>query len=182
MTEFIRVTEVLSPFSGLSKVPPHILEAASERGRKVHEFIDGILTGLGDFGVGDALVKYAQSFQQWNDGKNFIPKPERFYCTTYGITGECDAIYQETDKLVLIDFKTSSKESKTWMLQGSAYAYLARQAGYNIDRLEFIHLSKEGNYPKVIVYEENFEMFLKCLDLYKYFFKSGKDNDDLFWI
>jgi Holliday junction resolvase-like predicted endonuclease len=173
--DYLRVTQVLSPFSGLSKVNPIVLSKAGERGSKVHEICTAVMDEIGIFPFGNTYDGYIESFKKWMDGKKFIDRPSRFYCDKYMITGEIDAIYQDKEDLVLIDIKTSSKENKTWPLQGSAYAYLCRQNGYNISRIEFIQLSKMGNEAKIYSYKENFDMFLKCLDVYKTFFDKEED-------
>ena len=74
-----------------------------------------------------------------------------------------------TSAPIIVDLKTSAKPSKTWPLQGSAYAYLARQAGYNISGIHFLHLQRDGYKPDLYVYEDNFDLFKKCLDIYNYF-------------
>lgn len=183
--EYLRVTEVLAPFSGLSSIPLDILQAAAERGTKVHEICDSIIQGLGEFGVEEHLEGYINSFIIWKQGKKFIPKCNRWYCDELGITGECDAICESQNGLVLVDFKTSSRESKTWPLQGSAYAYLARKNGYDIKRIEFVKFSKEGDEPEIFVYEDCFDLFLKCLEVYRLFFKKKKESQEaemLLWI
>jgi CRISPR/Cas system-associated exonuclease Cas4 (RecB family) len=146
-SKYTRVTEVLAPFSGMDKIPAQILQRAAERGTKVHEICDAIISGMGCPEIPENLQGYIRSFQQWGY-RDFIVKPNRFYCDDLHITGECDAIYQDGKGLVLVDFKTSVKESKTWVLQGAAYAYLARKSGYDIQRVEFIRLVKDGIYPQ----------------------------------
>lgn len=46
-SKYIRVTEALSPFSGLHSIPKHIVENAAKRGTKVHKICESIITGLG---------------------------------------------------------------------------------------------------------------------------------------
>jgi hypothetical protein len=177
--DFIRVTSVLYPFSGLNKIDPVVVKNAAERGSRVHEICEALINDLGLLDLDPPLCGYIKSFEQWKEGKIFIPKPERFYCYKYMITGECDTIYLDGQDLVLVDLKTPLRESKTWPLQCSAYGYLARQAGYEIKRVEVIKLSREGKYPMVYQYEENLDMFLKCLEIYKYFFNNEKEEDFL---
>ncbi len=180
---YIRVTDVLFPVSGLGKIDPIILQRAADRGTLVHKYCDSVPSALKEgFGVNvleDNARPYVESFIKWLP-REFIAKPPRFYCDELLITGECDAIYKEDGALVLVDYKTSAKESKTWRLQGSAYCYMARKAGYDIKRLEFVKLSKTGKAPEVFVYEEDFNMFLKCLEIYKYFFHGqiAENNSD----
>lgn len=176
--DYVRVTSVLKPFSGLYKVPTDILNAAAQRGSRVHTICDALINDLGLLDIDESLYGYIYSFEKWSKDKIFIPKPDRFYCDKYMITGEIDGIYQDGG-LVLFDIKTPLKESKTWPLQCSAYAYLARLKGFNIKRIEVIKLSKEGKEPTVYHYEENLDMFLKCLELYKHFFNKDSEEDFL---
>lgn len=175
---YLRVTEILSPFSGLNNIPQQILETAAERGTKVHKICDALINDIGVGEVDDKLSGYVDSFKQWMP-KEFIANPQRFYCDKYMITGECDGVYRNGNQLVLVDFKTPAKESRTWALQGSAYCYLARQAGYDISWIEFVKLSKNGKAPEVLIYQENFDLFVKCLDVYRHFFKSGGQENYL---
>lgn len=176
---YIRVTEVLSPFSGLSNIPTHILENASKRGELVHKICTALISDLGVLDMDNNLAGYINSFEKWSIDKKFLPIPDRFYCDKYMITGEIDGLYEEDDGIVLFDIKTPVKESKTWPIQGSAYAYLARVSNINIKRVEFIKLSKEGKDPTIYTYKENFELFLHCLETYKYFYKDRKEEDFL---
>jgi hypothetical protein len=177
--DYVRVTSVLKPFSGLHKVPADILKKAAERGNLVHRVCDALINGLGLLDeVEESIYGYISSFEQWYKEKIFIPKPDRFYCDKYMITGEIDGIYQDGG-LVLFDIKTPLKESKTWPLQCSAYAYLARLKGFNIKRIEVIKLSKYGKEPTIYHYEENLDMFLKCLEMYKHFFNKDDEEDFL---
>lgn len=172
-----RVTEVLSYFSGLDKVPEHILRNACERGNKVHQCCDSIIEGLEDASIDEELKTYIKSFKLWKQDKVFCKKPERFFCFDLEITGECDALYYEKDKLILVDFKTSFSEGKTWRLQGSAYSYLARVNSIKVDEIHFVHLCKKGTYPEVYCYLEDFDLFKSCLDVYRYFYKKKNKND-----
>ncbi len=175
---YTRITTPLYHFSGLSKIDPEVLSRAALRGSKVHEICDAIIEGLGIPAFDDEISGYIDSFISWND-KHFIQKPERFYCDEYMITGECDGIYEEEDGLVLVDFKTPLNESKTWMLQASAYMYLAKKSGYDIKRIEMVKICKKGNPPKVYVYEPNFELYLSCLFVYEYFYKNAQEENVL---
>ena len=173
---FTRITDILAPFSGLRNVDKIILENACKRGTMVHDIIEGIQDGIGAVNVHPLYIGYINSYEKWSEGKEFIEKPSRFFCEDLKITGECDCIYTSPEGLILVDFKTPARESKTWSLQGSAYSYLARRSGYDIKRIEFVKLEKDGRAPKVFIYEEKFELFLKCLEVYRFF---GLDKEDL---
>lgn len=172
-----RVTDVVGYLSGIYRVPTHILKAAAERGSFVHRVCDSIIDDMMYPQVPQEYQGYIDSFQSWFDNvmesqhlkpATFI-KPDRFYCDELRITGECDLIIQRPDRNVLIDFKTSTSESKSWVLQGTAYCYLARKDGIQIDEMIFVKLDKNGNEPECYTYEEDFDLFTKCLQVYRHF-------------
>lgn len=171
ISKYTRVTEVLSHFSGFQSVDPIVLQNAAQRGTLVHQICDAIIEGMGVPPVSSEITPYIDSFLKYGE-KPYIQKPERFFCDELMITGECDAIYKENGCLVLVDFKTSRAESKTWKLQGSAYAYLAKKAGYDVQRIEFVKLDRTGKEPKVFVYEDQFADFLAALRMYRLFFEG----------
>jgi hypothetical protein len=173
---YIRVTDVLSPFSGLRYVDPEVLRNAAERGSRVHDICTGLCKNNEPVFMSPEWEGYIESFRKWLPGKVLGPLSERLYCDKYKITGEFDCMYVEEGGYVLVDWKTPAQPSKTWPLQGSAYSYLARMAGYDIKRIEFVKLDKTGKEPKVYAYLEHFEVFLKCLDVYKMFFHTDKEQ------
>jgi len=179
---FDRVTQVLSPFSGMNKIDPMILQNAANRGTKVHMICDCLILNLPSDIIEEDHKGYIESFKQWKEGKKFLIKPERFYDDELQITGEIDGIYEKDGEITLFDFKTSAAEGKTWNLQGSAYSYLARKGGFKISNLEFVKLCKKGKSPKIYQYEDDLKTFLMCLEIYRKFFKNAKDELDLDYI
>lgn len=175
LKEYARVTDVLRFCSSLQNIPEDVLKRAADRGTRVHEACDALILGIG-IKPDEEIKGYVESFRKWYP-KDFIDKPDRFYCDKYMITGECDGIYKDGEDLVLVDFKTPIRESSTWNIQLSAYAYLARNEGYPISRIEVLKLDKQGKEPKVYVYEDQFEVFLGCLSAYRYF-HDGKEQEN----
>jgi hypothetical protein len=165
---YFRVTEVLWFVSGLTEVDPLILKKAAERGDKVHQHCDALIQGFGQSQLDDEVKGYVHSALNWIESHKFLEKPKRIYCDKYEICGEVDGLYYDGNGITLFDFKTSSRVSKTWPLQLSAYAYLLRSVGIEVNNIEIIHLNKKGGDPTVIKYEENFDLFLNCLEIYKY--------------
>lgn len=174
MNGYTRVTEVLYPLSGLKSIPQEIVAKAAERGNRAHQACDAIMSDIGLGNVDEDIKGYIESFNHWVGDKKFLDKPDRWYCDKYMLTGECDGVYEEGKDLILFDIKTPAKESSTWKLQLSAYAYLAMQAGLPITKIEVIRLNKDGKPAEVIRYEENFDLYLKCLDVYRYFYKDNE--------
>jgi len=181
-SHYLRVTTILYPFSGLKGIDPSVLASAAERGTKVHEIIDAFEEGIGLFELELALKGYFESYTKWATGKKFLKKPERFYCDVLKITGEIDAMYKDGKDLVIVDYKTPVRESKTWAMQATAYSYLAKQSGYDIKRVEFVKLDKTSKEPKIYVYEEDMDTFKKVLDCYKYFFKEKNEENILDYV
>lgn len=143
---------------------------AAERGTKVHEICEGIIAGLGELGVDEETRPYVESFKKWWEiGWSVKEMEKRFFDDELKITGQVDLIIHTEHGLAIVDIKTSAKESKTWKLQGSAYAYLARKAGYDVKRLYFLHLNRNGGHPKLIEYEIDEGFFLAVLNIYQYF-------------
>jgi hypothetical protein len=170
--KYTRVTEILYPFSGLDNVNELILERAATRGTRVHAICESIICGVGEWDVEDSLKGYVDSFKKWwGDGKEVVLMEKRFFCDELMVTGQIDLLLKTDAGLVVCDLKTSSKQSRTWQVQGSAYYYLAKQAGYDIQGIQFVKLNRYGHAAKVYDYSPDIPFFKKCVDVYKYFFK-----------
>lgn len=172
--DYNRVTDILYPFAGYGSIDPYILNNAAERGKKVHMVCDAIISDMGMPEIDESIKPYIDSFNLYLEEhpKRFIANSRRFFCDVYQITGEVDAIYESTYGTTLVDFKTSAREGRTWGCQGSAYVYLAQLENIKIERIEFVMLSKTGNRPSIIYYEEDFEGFLECYSCYNKYFKT----------
>ncbi len=172
---YTRVTDILYPFSGMDKINPEILRKAADRGRKVHEYCGGVILG---FGIPDAEPEfkgYLDSFLSWwQDHFDIIAHEERFYDDELQITGQTDLIIKDKDITYLVDFKTSASPNKSWPLQLSAYR---RMAKCHVDHMYVVQLKKDGSNPKIHTYSDNYELFLNCYKVYKYFYKNKETID-----
>lgn len=178
--DFLRVTEVISPYTGIEFVPEHFLNAAAERGTKVHQYIENFFNCLRYEEVDFNLTHYMDSFYQyWEENQhqymNFTVE-NRYFCNDLMITGQVDLINHEDDKITIVDWKTSSRpHHKAWALQSAAYRYLIEQnnnPNVRVDNVLFVLLKKDGKKPtlhKYDDYERNLDIFLKCLELYRHF-------------
>ena len=170
----MRVTNVLYPFSGLDKINVDIVAHAAERGTKVHNICEGIIEGLGEIDVDEETSPYVESFKQWwSQGHDVFMLEKRFWDDDLQLTGQVDLILNTSQGLVLLDLKTSSKPSKTWEAQGSAYAYLAKKDGYDIKKIYFLHLNKQGKEPKIYEYPVDDSFFLAIFRVWSHFFKKN---------
>lgn len=203
---YLRVTTLLSAFSGLDRIDPFVLKRASCRGTVVHQAIDSIIAFHGLLGLEEQVREYTkcpdlmkwhdeyekelamvhgfiESFRKWSQGKKFLPKPTRLYDDYNMITGEFDVLYKDQDGLLtLVDFKTPASESKTWMLQGTGYDILSLHNGVKIDKIEFVKLCRKGNPPKSYFYERNVDLFLSVLETYRYFKLEGCQDIEIDYI
>jgi len=177
----LRVTDVLRPFSGLDKIDPKVVQHAAERGTRVHKACEGIIDGLGEWNVDDEISGYVESFKKWwAQGHTILAMEKRFFCSELMITGQVDLIIKQKEGAIILDIKTPAKPSKTWPLQGSAYAHMARQDGYDIRGIHFLQLSKNGSEPKIHIYDDQFELFKKCLDVFNHFYRRKDDGTPYF--
>lgn len=172
LSQYDRITSILSPFSGMDKIPKSILEAAADRGTRVHALCNGIIEGI-EIDVPDEYKGYVDSFLQWKEGKLLLPSTGRMFDDDLMITGECDGTYIKDAVPTIFDLKTSQKESKTWPLQGAGYSLLDGKKFQT-----FVILDKHGGSPREFHYsfKENIVCFMKCLDLYRLFFKNKKND------
>jgi hypothetical protein len=171
---YIRVSTVLYPFSGLHDVDQNIVANAARRGTKVHKICESIISGLGEIGVDEETQGYVDSFKQWWDtGIDVVKMEERFWHEELEVTGQVDLLINTDSGLAIVDLKTSSRPSKTWPVQGSAYALLAKHCGYDIKHIYFLHLNKSGKRAKIHEYEVDDSLFLAVLRTYRHFY--GKD-------
>ena len=169
--KYLRVTHILYPFSGLQAIDPEIVANAAQRGTKVHQICEGIASGLGEIGVDNETWGYVESFKKWwGNGLDVACMEERFWDDELCLTGQVDFILKTPEGLAIVDLKTSSRPSKTWEAQGSAYAYLAKNAGYAIKKIFFLHLNKHGKEPKIYEYPVDDSFFLAILRVFKHFF------------
>lgn len=171
--DYIRVTSVLYPFSGLAALDANVVANAARRGTKVHKICEGIMQGLGEIGTDEEVQPYIDSFMLWwKDGYKIVEMEKRFWCDEAEVTGQVDMIIETEEGLCIVDIKTSSKESPTWEVQGSAYYYLAKRAGYDIKKVYFLHLKKTGKAPKLIEYPAVPDFFLQVLRVFRHFYKE----------
>lgn len=168
---YTRVTNVLYPFSGLEKLDADVVAYAAQRGTKVHKICEGIIEGLGEHGVDDETWGYVESFKKWwEKGHDVVSMEQRFWDDENELTGQVDLILNTPEGLAIVDLKTSSRPSKTWEAQGSAYAYLAKKAGYDIKKIFFLHLNKHGKEAKLFEYPVDDSFFFSIYRVYLHFF------------
>lgn len=175
--EYVRVTQVLGPYSDFSKIPTDILEAASERGTLVHDLCELYALDSLIEPIDEKIKGYFESFKKWFDKYVYevISVEERLYDDEYLFTGKYDLLCRLKDditKIVLVDYKTPANSFKTWQLQSAAYMLLLESKNISLDRRLCLQLRKDGSDSNVIEYtnhKQDKDLFIKSLELYRFF-------------
>lgn len=171
---YTRVSDIIKIGSDLSHIPAHILENKCRIGSNVHDTIAAMIESIYIDSDEDAKG-YIKSWELWNTHNNdhieYIETEKRFYCDDLMITGCVDAIAEIGDYRFILDYKTSAQpDLKKWALQGCFYNYLAKKNGYETDdHVFFLHLKKDGSYPKEIEVFCNEELWEDALHFYEVF-------------
>lgn len=173
------VTAVLRPFVSLDGIPPEVLRAAAERGRRVHAAVAAELSGL--FLVQKlppAEIGYLESFRRWRDImiSEILEVEQRHEDRRLGYFGHPDLVAVLRDgRRAVIDIKTPATEAKTWRAQLAAYRHLVEQVyGKGIIPIA-VMLDHAGRVAKAIRYDRtdaDFAAFLSALNAYRYFQKD----------
>lgn len=165
-----RVTTILSAFTNYDHIDPEVLKRKAEIGTSVHSSIEAYNKNLGMIIENDEVMPYLDSFLKWKKINNkIIISEERLICPELKITGQIDMIMEVEGKNVIFDVKTSTTMHRHYELQLSAYAYLARKHGIEIEKQAILLLNKEGKEPQEIYCEDRFPLFLSCIDVYRFF-------------
>lgn len=177
-SEYVRVTQVLSPYSDFSKVPPEVLKVACERGSLTHDFcelyaLDSLIEPVPEICKG-----YFESFKNWFDQNicEVINTEERLYHETLYFTGQYDLLCRfksDPDSIVLVDYKTPQMASKSWQMQSGAYLILLDEVRQiKVDRRLTVQLKKDGSHAAIIEYTNHMRdslLFLNALEIYRFF-------------
>jgi len=175
------VTTILSPFTDFSGIRPDVLAAAAERGSRVHAACAAHAQGLwADCFLRQEDNGFFKSFLGWANRAvtEFKAVEIELVNAKFGYMGHPDAIVRMwgDSRLTVIDYKTPMSATKTWLPQIAAYAHLAREGGYDIQRGLAVRLRKKGTSPiltQVDIDGEPWAAFLNALGAYRYF-KTGR--------
>lgn len=173
-----RVTSILSAFVSYDEIDPAILERKKQIGTAVHLAAEKTVdAGLGIIEDDPVIAGYLRSYEKWSKGRIFIATEQTFVCDELQLKGQPDRIEKCDDENDLYDIKTSKRMRRQYELQLSAYAYLARKNGIRIRRVGIVLLDEFGDYPYVIYPNENWPIFLSCLQVHRFFRMELKNGD-----
>jgi hypothetical protein len=176
-----RVTEILSPYSDFSKIPPDVLQAAAERGTEVHAACAAYAHNLW-LPVPDELDGYLRSFKAWFDRYvvEVLAVEEEVVHPAFGYIGHVDLIatvagIRPKQTVAVVDFKSPAVASRSWNCQIAAYLEASRER-YGTEVAGALMLKADGSLPKMIWLEDGnqaFNAFTGILSGFNYL-KGGK--------
>jgi len=174
---YLRVTQVLNPFSTLKEIDPVTLANAADRGTRVHTLCESYALGLFVTEVDEDCKNYFEVYKKWFDAMvvKVIHTELRLNSPTYKISGEFDllAVLKGDTEPTLIDIKTPASSSVSWQLQTAAYQLLAKEVlGLETPRRLCLMLPKYGDSPKIVEYKNHAkdqDLYIKALELYRFF-------------
>jgi hypothetical protein len=171
------VTQVISPHTDFSMIPPTVLEIATARGSMVHDLC--ARHAQGEWIVPDLIREdcrgYFDSFLQWFELVETVHLvEEELIDEVYGFCGHPDMIVTMigTKHPRVVDLKTPVSRARAWKLQISAYNRLAEVKGFHVEQSGTLRLSPRSRVPAYDEYTDSandFNYFLNCLYSWKYF-------------
>lgn len=171
--QLISVTKPLSIYFDKSSIRADVLEAATERGIRVHQTCAAYARGLPVMATDGFL--YFQSFQNWFDKyvkRALFVEAEFSDPSVYFIVGHVDLVAELTDgRIVVVDYKTPAAESRTWRAQIAAYCYLVKPVVGDACGMALM-LEGDGGPAKAIYYTNtavDFAAFVAALTAYRHF-------------
>lgn len=189
---YTRISSISSAFTPFGDIPRETLENAGRRGDRVHDIIFNILN---DIVVpqemyewnGKPLQGYIDSFNRFWDKLErpiILMQEDRLYEDKLMITGKMDLLIHHKGETILLDWKTSNAISTSWDIQSGGYhelldnGYSEENPGWvrpdKIDTIIFVHLNKDGKFPKQVDLSYSKQEFKIAFDLYKKYFKNVK--------
>jgi len=174
---YLRVTEVLNPYSTLGNINPTTVAHAADRGTRVHAFCESYALGLFVEDVDEDCKNYFMVFKEWFDAmvKDVIHTEVRCNSPSYKISGAFDmiAILKGDSEPTLIDIKTPASPSLSWQLQTAAYQLLALEClEIDVQRRICLMLPKVGDGVRIVEYQDHSNdqrLYLQALELFRFF-------------
>jgi len=150
--DYIRVTELLKPFTKFDQIPTTILQAKAEIGTNVHEAIVNSNLGLPLCPLTEREHKYLDSYLKWEElmEPTFLSSEQRLYDEDLMMTGQVDAIvsFPGRQEGRIIDFKTSlNANESSWCIQLGWYYLLCKKNSIQVNRNAFIVQLKDTGAP-----------------------------------
>ena len=174
---YLRVTEVLQPFSNFDGIDAVTLANAANRGSRVHSYCEAHALGLFVEEIEEDCKNYVEVFKTWFDEMvtKVLHTEVRLNSERYRISGAFDliAILKGDTEPSLIDYKTPLTASPTWQLQTAAYRILIEEElKLSVSRRLCVMLPKYNKDVKIVEFTNHLQdqqLYLKALELYRFF-------------
>lgn len=177
---YVRVTDVLKPYSGLDGIDDRVLARAADRGTRVHDFCELYARNLLIEEPDEDCKVYFEAFKEWFDNaiEHVELIEERINSAKYKLTGKFDLLvrFNGDDELTIVDIKTPQNKGATWGLQTAAYRILLREEmGLEANRRGCLMLPNDSprkraaNFIEYKDHDRDEELYLQALQLYRYF-------------
>lgn len=167
------VTDVISPYIETR----WFTQECRDRGSSVHAACEAHLLGLYFLPLEPVIQMYVESFKRWADFAidEIVLTEKRLTDKSLGFCGQFDAILilKDSRKPVLVDWKTSASEQKSWRIQIAAYRHLAATNGLRTQSGMSVRLKASGTGAIINEYshdyKNDFNIFVGLLNSFKYF-------------
>lgn len=177
MSTYPSVTTILKPWQDFSQIPEDVLNAACERGKRVHGACAALALKLFVPPMPEELQGYLASFRTWLNQAvaEVLSVEQRMVNEPFGFCGRPDMVVKirGDENYSVCDLKTPVPLSKAWRLQIAAYRYLSEQTlNVSVPRALIVRLKKDGKPPIVTEYSpklKDFNVFLHALSAYRFF-------------
>ena len=175
---YVRVTELLTPYSGLNNIDPIVLAKAADRGKRAHNYCELHAQSLLIDDIDDDCNGFLDSFKQWfDDHVDYVVSLEkRVYEHSMRITGQYDMIVKFKGAIdhVLVDIKTPVSANRTWAIQTAAYYYMINknQPEPLVTRRGCLMIDRNGTkakFKEYVAHDHDVQIFLGIARAYRYF-------------
>jgi hypothetical protein len=135
------------------EVPAHILDAAADRGTRVHEAIE-MAAKFGWMETDTDTLPYMLAYQEWEKEYGFktVASEYRIYHRTRLYAGTADALFMDGDNLCLMDVKTT-KTILEGLTAAQLYGYSEALKSHKltVKRAYILHLKSDSTFDWIEV-------------------------------
>ena len=164
------VTSILRPLQDFSGIPPQVLAAKADLGRRVHsacEFLDE--DDLDESTIEDDVAPYLDAYRLFlaESGALVLLNERRVYHSLYGYAGQLDRVLSFNDETWLVDLKTCITTPRAAGPQTAAY--MAALSDQRVKRRAALRLRPDGTYRFEPLDDPNdWAVFMSCLTLKRF--------------
>lgn len=164
------VTSILKPLVDFSRVPPAVLAAKADLGRRVHFACqlhdeDDLDEGSIEPDVAPYLIAYRRFLAQTR--ASIVENERRVFEPTYRYAGTLDRVMLIEGRRVLVDLKTSIVTPAT--VGAQTVAYLRALGDLTVTHRAALRLRPDGSYRlDMLTDPDDWSTFLACLTLHRW--------------